>query len=426
MENRKSISYSIKDIKRYRQGLMSREEMHAFEKASMEDPFLADALEGYMEADIDLADEHLNNISDRVQHKEEKREQAVVVSMPKKGFAMWRVAAMVIVIAGAGLITYNILDKEKIDTGTTGPVATSTTPEVKPDEVPQTATVKTDTTSLAYSGNTAANTNKGTVGWSDQNTTKPETKQVATLKVDDAKEDNSKDVTLTKTEKNKNAALEEVRAAAPVQQADASDVGRKLEANTNANTNEIRGTIVTPSNTPLANTKFKVENQKRAFVTDQQGNFTVVAEDTVVNATITSGYYANTRVQLRANTNSVNLGTITMKPDAEFEKTVAVVGLGSKKARVTDSASNKPANGWNSFQDYVAKALGRKLDSTEYDSDNSTEIEFFVDLNGKPKNIKLVTSTDTDESRTKEIIEAVKKGPRWVNKNQTTRILIRY
>ncbi len=433
MENRKSISYSFEDIKRYRQGLMSRDEMHAFEKASMEDPFLSDALEGYMEADMHVADEHLNNISDRVQQKEEKKEQAVVVSMPKRGFAMWRVAAMVIVIAGAGLITYKILDKDKIDTGTNpGTIAKVEPTETKPTEVPQSSNIS-DSSSFASPATkeSAKSENTTSSNWSEADAKKSaEQKQsTAALRADDLKEEAIKDEIAVRSEKknNSNAKLEEVRPAAPAKDADPTDVGKRMEANSNLRANEIRGTIVTPSNTPLANTRFKVDNQKRAFTTDRQGNFVVVAEDSVVNATITSGYYANTTVQLRANTNnSINIGTITMKPDEEFEKTVAIVGLGSKKMRVTDSASNKPANGWDSFQDYVAKALGRKLDSTEYDSDNSTEIEFFVDTNGKPRDIKIVTSTDADEGRTKEIVEAVKKGPKWVNKNQKTRLLIRY
>ena len=43
MENK----YQLSRIHNYIQGLMSREEMHALEREALEDPFLADALEGY-------------------------------------------------------------------------------------------------------------------------------------------------------------------------------------------------------------------------------------------------------------------------------------------------------------------------------------------------------------------------------------------
>jgi hypothetical protein len=40
-------NYTAQDIERYYSGQMPAEEMHALEKAALEDPFLADALDGY-------------------------------------------------------------------------------------------------------------------------------------------------------------------------------------------------------------------------------------------------------------------------------------------------------------------------------------------------------------------------------------------
>ena len=39
--------YTAADFERYYSGQMSDAEMHALEKSALEDPFLADALEGY-------------------------------------------------------------------------------------------------------------------------------------------------------------------------------------------------------------------------------------------------------------------------------------------------------------------------------------------------------------------------------------------
>jgi hypothetical protein len=41
------INYSAHDIERYLNRQMNAAEMHAFEKAMMDDPFLADAVDGY-------------------------------------------------------------------------------------------------------------------------------------------------------------------------------------------------------------------------------------------------------------------------------------------------------------------------------------------------------------------------------------------
>ena len=66
------INYSFEDIQRYLQGKMSAAEMHAIEKAALQDPFLADAIEGFNEADLMTAQKHLNEINASL--LEEKKE----------------------------------------------------------------------------------------------------------------------------------------------------------------------------------------------------------------------------------------------------------------------------------------------------------------------------------------------------------------
>ena len=45
-EEKNIINYTAADIEKYWKGKLSAAEMHAMEKAAMEDPFLSDALEG--------------------------------------------------------------------------------------------------------------------------------------------------------------------------------------------------------------------------------------------------------------------------------------------------------------------------------------------------------------------------------------------
>jgi hypothetical protein len=428
MENNKSISYNFEDIKRYRQGLMSREEMHAFEKASMEDPFLSDALEGYMQADMAVADEHLGNIRESVNEQKEEKEQAVVVNMPKRSFGFMRIAAMLIVIIGAGLITYKIVDNKKADSDGGGGIAKLTPQDVTPVTGNTNGSVATDSNTgqgslkkinpVPSSTGVVAN-NKPAI---DAAKNKP---TYSGLTKDKENKDANDVAVKNATEKDKNAAaMEEVVTTAAIPSQRNAVANAKVK---NATTNEIRGTILMPNNEPLANANLRVENTRKEIATDNRGNFSFINKDTLVNATITNGSYANTTVQLKANeNNTINLGTIEMKQDGAFEKTVTVIGLGTKKTRVSDTSGNKPVNGWASFQDYVAKTVGIKLDSTSDEEDNSTEIEFFVDARGKPKDVKLITSNDSDDVRTKEIVEAVKQGPKWAGKNKKMRIVIKY
>ncbi|MEJ7681369.1 MAG: hypothetical protein WKG06_26665 [Segetibacter sp.] len=49
-------------IQRYLQHKMTPQEMHDFEKALMNDPFLAEALEGFSSSDVAVAEKHLSEI----------------------------------------------------------------------------------------------------------------------------------------------------------------------------------------------------------------------------------------------------------------------------------------------------------------------------------------------------------------------------
>jgi len=117
MNEEKNISYSAADIDRYHKRQMTAKEMHALEKAALDDPFLADAIEGYTavpvnaENDIDLLKKSL----DKRTNKEGK-----VVPIKKSTFGWLRIAALFIIIAGTGLLTYRyVLRSEKAEVAKT-------------------------------------------------------------------------------------------------------------------------------------------------------------------------------------------------------------------------------------------------------------------------------------------------------------------
>ncbi|MEO8404843.1 MAG: carboxypeptidase-like regulatory domain-containing protein [Chitinophagaceae bacterium] len=101
-------TFTAIDIEKYHQGLLSAREMHDMEKAALDDPFLADALEGYavpeVNAAADLADLK-KRLSDRIEEEDNK-----VVPLATSTFSSrwWKVAAMILLVAGAGAIIYKM------------------------------------------------------------------------------------------------------------------------------------------------------------------------------------------------------------------------------------------------------------------------------------------------------------------------------
>ena len=99
-ENNKT--YNATDFASYHAGTMPVHEMHALEKAALEDPFLADALDGY-EYSVDPQRE----LVDITGLLNERRNQKKIFSLTTlSANTWWRIAAMFIVIAGAGYFFY--------------------------------------------------------------------------------------------------------------------------------------------------------------------------------------------------------------------------------------------------------------------------------------------------------------------------------
>ena len=106
-EEKNIINYTAADIEKYWKGKLSPAEMHAMEKAAMDDPFLADALEGYKNAS--LAD--LDSLKERL----DKRVGAVVpiLNLKRKRFTWVRAAAAIIIIVGAGLLVQQLVFNDR-------------------------------------------------------------------------------------------------------------------------------------------------------------------------------------------------------------------------------------------------------------------------------------------------------------------------
>src|ERR1700752_385810 len=100
-------NYSAEDNRRYWNTQMSPAEMHALEKAAMDDPFLADALEGYSK----LKTEPSADIAQLQKRLAARSHGAAVV--PIKRNYWWRVAVLILLVGGLGTLTFFLNRYEK-------------------------------------------------------------------------------------------------------------------------------------------------------------------------------------------------------------------------------------------------------------------------------------------------------------------------
>jgi hypothetical protein len=99
-------SYTAFDIEKYHKGLLSPKEMHDLEKAALDDPFLADALEGYTVPGINAAAD-IAELKKRLSERTEEDRKVIPMAASSKTSLPWlRAAAMIILVLGAGLLVY--------------------------------------------------------------------------------------------------------------------------------------------------------------------------------------------------------------------------------------------------------------------------------------------------------------------------------
>src|SRR5215208_3924681 len=105
-EEKKYRNWTSADIEKYHQGLLSPKEMNELERAALDDPFLADALEGYGNVKV--------NLSADIAALEKKLEQrvgegkAIKLPPPFSFYKVLKIAAVIVILAGAAVLVYQL------------------------------------------------------------------------------------------------------------------------------------------------------------------------------------------------------------------------------------------------------------------------------------------------------------------------------
>ena len=367
--------YSAADIQRYLDGNMSAADMHALEKAALDDPFLADAIEGLQQTreqhDASLITANLQDISRRVDERTKKEDRKTRVI----AFRWWQVAAAAVVIIAGGIGVYQYFGQSPEAAATNTQVAQVETLTKKADSaapVVPPAEATTDTVSIT----------NGIVGnndWKAANTPRPVAKaatntadrrsaaykadeqnikqediaanaQAAPAKQDDHYFSKSDSVTVAGygTKKapqplvaaKQQAEYEQIVIPKTKRDSLAKDyytkprgdlamnpsnkelselserqLNRELKKNPNALLSGfIKGRVADQNNNPLYNAVVRVGDQQD-FLTDKQGFFKIPASDSMVKVAVGyNGFYTqNLRLQNNT-TNNITLNQLGVKP----------------------------------------------------------------------------------------------------------------
>ena len=414
----------------YIRGLRKGKEAHRLEKESMQDPFLADAMDGYNQVE--------GNHEQRI---EKLRMQVSAHSAKKKNtYAItWSIAACLII--GFGISSYFLFLKksmtdevfiaeESVSTKLAEPAApltpaipaTPTVPATPQKEIAL-ATTKVKTDSTPVSEITARQANKKDMIAKIQATSQPQQGVlVATVPV---MEEVSEET----------AALQEVVATMDTFESE-SDKKMKLAkvATILPQNNMIKGRVTNEKGEPLIGASVTYKGTNIGTITNMNGEFSLVKKDD--KKRLTAEYIGYDPVEIRVDTSRTML--IAMNENKQTLNEVVVVGSGAKKnkksttlgsvVKVEEQAEKEitpqPVIGKRSYQKYLKENLVRPADEKCAQVKGKVVLTFLVNKEGRPFYIKVKESLC--ESADKEAIRLIQEGPDWIYGNKLAEVTVKF
>lgn len=448
MNEKKHIPYSTADIERYRKGLMTAKEMNALEKAALDDPFLADAIEGFTLVSVPAEDD-LSSLNKRIDAKIQEQK---VVPINQSRYTWLRIAAAFLLIAGmAGLAYYSIFPNNEKDVVAIekNEVKTITTEAAKPGITD--TTIKTTETDQKKEPSVTIETNKKTApapAAKEEESSKAvheasPTVAAAPEKKDDFNNDKKEAADqLNNAPERKKYSTEEARQNSLSNTADnvtkvKREAGKSNErvlnetavsrgiAAENNKTNYFRGQVLDANNSPLPFVNVTIIKDHIGTYTDVKGNFVLISPDSVLEVKVYSVGYENRTVQLF---DDISSNPIVMQQDS---KPIPSTVLNTKKTNAgreiqdhTKIEEPEPADGWGNYDIYIANNI-KISDEIKEQATPSRKVELLFDVNknGEPVNIKVEKSAC--EECDKEAIRLLKEGPKWKKKkNKKARLSV--
>jgi hypothetical protein len=443
--------YTAADFASYHAGTMPAQDMHALEKAALEDPFLSDALDGYVHTNTAVAD--TESLREKLLPKEKSETKVVAIPSNKNWM---RAAASIVIVFGLGYLFYSInkkddtessladnkiqqevkantpiADTNKIDAeintaATSKPQGLLT--EIQTNSTPVSGNIKLDTTSLQLVDNNFSTTSGAVAQPAAPATMEAyKTEEVAADLV--AKQLEKKDADDSKSkEKFKDYTL-----------------NNRAQQNGLTNYYNYNGVVQSATGGPMQNATIKLNNTNIATQTDSKGRFSFKATDSVASVSIAAVGYDKKEALLNSNFTQVlkldnknsNLDEVVVtgygnkakRSVAASSTTLAEKALAGKiaGAKTTPDAEDKFAvfkkqkavekdsARFNleakSFYNYLKENIKPELDEFGIEYEGQVILSFTVNKHGDPRDIKVVKSLNEKcDAQAKRLLES---GPSW-------------
>ncbi|CAG9903300.1 Putative outer membrane protein, probably involved in nutrient binding [Bacteroides ovatus] len=374
----------------YIRGLRKGKEAHRLEKESMQDPFLADAMDGYNQVE--------GNHEQRI---EKLRMQVSAHSAKKKNtYAItWSIAACLVI--GFGISSYFLFLKKSM----TDEVFIAE--ESVPAKLPEATTPATPTN--------------------------PATPAAPVTPRADKKEMSASAVIEPMMEEalEQTAELQEVAATMNTSESASDKKMRMAKVVTIPNSNIIQGKVTDEKGEPIIGASVAYKGTNIGTITNMNGEFSLVKKEG--KKQLTAQFIGYDPVEIPVDTSQTML--IAMNENKQTLNEVVVVGYGTNKNKKSTTVvtakeqadkdiTPQPVIGKRKYQKYLKENLVRPTDEKCAQVKGKVVLTFLVNKERRPFYIKVKESLC--ESSDKEAIRLIQEGPDWIYGNKSVEITVKF
>ncbi len=399
MEENKT--YTASDFARYYAGTMPAAEMYAMEKAALEDPFLADALDGY--AYSNTPEKDVAQMRELLKENRRKNKKVFSIAFLAQN-KWWRVAALVIIIAGAGYLFY------RTNNMATQNSLADNDREKSPAKVEAPSLVLKDT---GLVNNDVALKDKKEPGVDKSNKAslpKPKTviqrEKISPQPMSNADED---------------AASLMMSRANP--SADSMALRESINKNDTSKQYVLKGKVKDDTGAPVPYAIISNTKQRMETTADKNGDFSLASADSNVNVIASAVGYSSKDALLQSNL----VQTIKINKTESSLSEAVVSGYGTKRKKAV-SANAKNLQGKVSgveiqkpvippfpvnekFTKYLQENLVPMYDENNNRLTGEVVLSFSINKKRRPRNITVLRSTCKDCEG--QAIHLLENGPDW-------------
>ena len=398
----------------YIRGLRKGKEAHRLEKESMQDPFLADAMDGYNQVE--------GNHEQRI---EKLRMQVSAHSAKKKNtYAItWSIAACLVI--GFGISNYFLFLKKSM----TDEVFIAE--ESVPAKLPEATTPATPTNPATPAAPVTPRKEIALAATKVKTDSTP-ISEIA-VKQADKKEMSAFAVIEPMMEEalEQTAELQEVAATMDTSESASDKKMRMAKVVTIPNSNIIQGKVTDEKGEPIIGASVAYKGTNIGTITNMNGEFSLVKKEG--KKQLTAQFIGYDPVEIPVDTSQTML--IAMNENKQTLNEVVVVGYGTNKNKKSTTVvtakeqadkdiTPQPVIGKRKYQKYLKENLVRPTDEKCAQVKGKVVLTFLVNKEGRPFYIKVKESLC--ESSDKEAIRLIQEGPDWIYGNKSVEITVKF